>query len=365
MSSNPADITAKLGAVLDAYVPLRTEPALLLPANDYFDLAGEEFGRRLMLTEGVDGANYCLRPDFTLPIAQDFMTSVRRGSMAYGYSGKVFRQRATGPAEFTQMGLELLDQTNDVEALDKVLRFVVDSCEAAELTKLQLTIGSVAMFESVLRGANIPAVWLPRLRHRFGNPKALNALLDRLENQSGAGSAKPLDRDEVLTRVTDKMLVDGLSLTEGRTPAEIADRFIQKQELANAQVDAKVIKFLRVYLAISGPAADALQQAKRLCAENNVDVGKDISAVLTHTKMLSDFAPDLELNFATGFAPRLHYYTGIVFKVQTSNGQSLASGGQYDRLLKSLGAQDAISAVGVAIWVERMVQSNVAEANNG
>lgn len=360
MSANSADINAKLGAVLDAYVPMRTEPALLLPANDYFDLAGEEFGRRLMLTVGVDGANYCLRPDFTLPIAQDFMANVGRGSRAYGYSGKVFRQRTSGPAEFTQMGLELLDQEDAVAALDKVFRFVVDSCEAAELSKLHLTMGSVAMFETVLRGANIPQVWLPRLRHRFGNPKALNALLDRLENQSGTDGAKPLDRDELLIRITDTMLTDGLSLTEGRTPDEIADRFIEKQELASARVDAGALQFLRQYLAILGPIADAMRQAERLCADHNIDVSAELSDVLTHKNMLDDFAPELQLDFSTGFAPRLHYYTGLVFKVQTSDGLTLASGGQYDRLLKSLGAQDAISAVGVAIWVERMT-----EANNG
>ncbi|VAW19844.1 hypothetical protein MNBD_ALPHA12-259, partial [hydrothermal vent metagenome] len=49
------------------------KPPTLLPASDYFDLAGEEFGRRLLLTSGANGTIYCLRPDFTLPIAKSYI----------------------------------------------------------------------------------------------------------------------------------------------------------------------------------------------------------------------------------------------------------------------------------------------------
>ena len=59
---------AALAALVEGEGVTRVTPPLLLPAGPYFDLAGEEFGRRLLLTSGGDGTEFCLRPDFTLPI---------------------------------------------------------------------------------------------------------------------------------------------------------------------------------------------------------------------------------------------------------------------------------------------------------
>ncbi|MCB1518699.1 MAG: ATP phosphoribosyltransferase regulatory subunit [Hyphomicrobiaceae bacterium] len=350
-----ADIARKLGAVLDTYVPERTEPDLLVPANDYFELAGEEFGRRLMLTTGVDGHNYCLRPDFTLPVAQGFLRNGSGGAASFGYWGKVFRQRSDGPAEFTQMGLELLGHADADDALDKVLRFVVDSLEAAELTDLTLTFGSVALFEALLRGADIPEVWVPRLRHRFGNPVALDALLLRLGSAPAPQEAGAIpDRTQLIAEITEQMLTDGLSLTEGRTPAEIADRFIEKRELEAARVPHDTLGLLKAFLSISGGFEHAVAEAARLCAEHDIDVAAPIDTLRRHAARLTDFAPNIALSFAAGFAPRLHYYTGLVFEVRGQGTDVLASGGQYDRLLSALGADREIPASGAAIWVERI-----------
>jgi len=63
------------------------------------------------------------------------------------------------------------------------------------------------------------------------------------------------------------------------------------------------------------------------------------------------------LRFGTGFARNLDYYTGFVFEAHDKDepeGKPLAGGGRYDLLAKSLGAKDAIPAVGAAIWVDRL-----------
>ena len=41
--------------------------------DSHCHLAGEEFGRRLLLTTDATGAEYCLRPDFTLPIVEAYI----------------------------------------------------------------------------------------------------------------------------------------------------------------------------------------------------------------------------------------------------------------------------------------------------
>jgi ATP phosphoribosyltransferase regulatory subunit len=64
---------AALVRLVESRTVTRVTPALLLPAGPYFDLAGEEFGRQLLLTTANSGIEYCLRPDFTLPIAQQYL----------------------------------------------------------------------------------------------------------------------------------------------------------------------------------------------------------------------------------------------------------------------------------------------------
>lgn len=47
---------ANLEALVEAQGATRATPPLLLSADPYFDLAGEEFGRRLLLTTDASGA---------------------------------------------------------------------------------------------------------------------------------------------------------------------------------------------------------------------------------------------------------------------------------------------------------------------
>ena len=58
--------------------------------------------------------------------------------------------------------------------------------------------------------------------------------------------------------------------------------------------------------------------------------------------------------FDASFSPRLDYYTGIVFEMTGRDGAILASGGEYDRLLDRLGAQQPVTASGCALWTERL-----------
>ena len=55
-----------------------------------------------------------------------------------------------------------------------------------------------------------------------------------------------------------------------------------------------------------------------------------------------------EVNFITNFGRDIEYYTGIVFEI-FSEKKEIARGGRYDDLLKSLGANKNIPAVGAAI----------------
>lgn len=340
---------ANLEALVEAQGATRATPSLLLSADPYFDLAGEEFGRRLLLTTDATGAEYCLRPDFTLPIVTAYIADGVGRPAAFSYLGPIFRQRETGAAEFDQAGIELLAQPDGDVALDQVLTFARASLSIFGVAP-DIRLGGVGLFEGLLAQADMPDAWRPRIRNRFGHTEALDRLLSRLEAAPDAAREKQPSRKALVESVTEQMVAAGLSLSEGRSPEEIADRYLEQQALDAAHVPPRTLKLLRDYLAISGPVLQALTRVEALAAEHKLMLGAPIRAIRRHLNGLGE----ARVTFDASFSPRLDYYTGIVFEMTGPSGEILASGGQYDRLLERLGATAPIAASGCSVWVDRL-----------
>ena len=249
---------ANLESLVEAQGATRAAPPLLLSADPYFDLAGEEFGRRLLLTTDTTGAEYCLRPDFTLPIVASYIADGVGEPAAFSYMGPIFRQREGGPAEFDQAGIELLAQPDGDVALDQVLTFARAALSIFGVAP-DIRLGGVGLFEALLVQADMPDAWRPRIRNRFGHTEAL-------------------------------------------------------------------------------------------AARHKLMLGAPIRTIRRHLNGLGE----ARVTFDAGFSPRLDYYTGIVFEMTGPNGDVLASGGQYDRLLERLGATAPIAASGCSVWVDRL-----------
>lgn len=334
----------------------RSQPPLLLPAGPYFDLAGEEFGRSLLLTTTSNGVEYCLRPDFTLPIAQDYLEEGLLGSSAaFTYLGPIFRQERSTPVEFEQAGLELLGHGDPDQALDQVLSFARWALGVYDITSPNVRLGGVGLFEAFLEAAEVPQAWRSRIRHRFGHPEALQRLIERLAKPEERSTAPaPDSRDTVVEIVTDAMLSGGLSLIGSRTPEEIADRYLEKQALDAAPVPAETVALLQNYLGIADSADAAFDRIAALCTDAGFEFDEPLYTVRKHAAQLQALSPDAAVVFDASFSPRLDYYTGIVFEMTGADGTVLASGGEYDRMLERLGAPEPVNASGCALWVDRM-----------
>ncbi len=347
---------ASLVRLVESRTVTRATVPLLLPAGPYFDLAGEEFGRKLLLTTTNNGNEYCLRPDFTLPIAQQYLEDGLVGvPSAFTYLGPIFRQESSVPVEYEQAGLELLGQPDADNALDQVLTFARWALAIYDITAPNVRLGGVGLFESFLEAAQIPAAWRSRIRHRFGHPEALQRLVERLEtpDERVEGPA-PDSRDTVIEIVTDAMLSGGLSLIGSRTPEEIADRYIEKQALDAAPVPPETVALLQNYLSISERAETAFDRISEMCREAGFDLDEPLYQVRNHAGALQALSPEADVIFDASFSPRLDYYTGIVFEMTGADGEVLASGGEYDRMLERLGSETAVSATGCALWVDRL-----------
>lgn len=354
--TNQATRRAAIAELISAEGIVSVAPPILLTSSPFFDLAGEEFGRRLLLTSGLDGMEYCLRPDFTLPIAIDYLNSAEAGQpAAYGYLGPVFRQRQSGPTEFDQAGIELIAQLDPDKALDQVIGFALAALKIYGL-KPRVRLGAVDIFEAFLNQADMPDVWRSRIRHRFGHPEAMARLLDRLSDpHSASAGALPWKREDLVNVITDQMIEAGLSLTGGRAPEEIATRYFEKQELAAARVPSETITMLQSYLAVTGDARSALIKVEGLADDQGIDIKAPLARLNRHFEALEAADHIGDIRFDGSFAPRLDYYTGIVFEIEGHTG-TLASGGEYGRLMQRLGAQTSMAASGCAVWVDRLEQ---------
>ncbi len=349
MTAAAAQRRTALEDLVEAQGATRATPPLLLSADPYFDLAGEEFGRRLLLTTATTGAEYCLRPDFTLPIVKAYIEDGVGKPAAFSYLGPIFRQRDTGPAEFDQAGIELLAQPDGDVALDQVFTFARAALDLFGIAPT-IRLGGVGLFEQLLAQADMPAPWRPRIRHRFGHTEALDRLLTRLESEPQLPRAEQPTHDAMVEDITEQMVAAGLSLSVGRSPAEIADRYLEQQALDAAQIPPATLKLLRDYLAISGPALQSLTRIETLARAARIDLAPRLKSIRRHLDSLGEAS----VSFDASFSPRLDYYTGIVFEMTGPRGEILASGGQYDRLLERLGAVAPIAASGCSVWVDRL-----------
>ncbi|RYE09429.1 MAG: hypothetical protein EOP22_09115 [Hyphomicrobiales bacterium] len=356
MAKTPGERRAAMIRLVESRTVTRVAPPLLLPASPYLDLAGEEFGRQLLLTTANNGVDYCLRPDFTLPIAKSYLDDGMIGVPgAYTYLGPIFRQENGTPVEYDQAGLELLGQADPDAALDQVLTFARWALAIYDITEPNVRIGGVGLFEAFLGAMGIAPQWQQRIRHRFGHPTSMRRLLDRLTapRDTIAGTA-PDARETIIEIVTDNMLAAGLSLVGSRQPEEIADRYLEKQALDASPIPEEMVQLLVEYLSIIDTPTRALDKIRLMTQRAGLNIEGPLQTVRNHAAALQALSPKADVIFDASFSPRLDYYTGVVFEMTSERGAILASGGEYDRLLDRLGAVEPVAASGCALWTDRL-----------
>ena len=131
----------------------------------------------------------------------------------------------------------------------------------------------------------------------------------------------------------------------GRPISEILKRFDKKIKDPRSFTDGKqIVKIIKSFLKINCRLSKLDENLLDFAKKNNLkkNIFKDFKSISNLKKLKHD------VNFITNFGRDLEYYTGMVFEV-LSGKKEIARGGRYDDLLKSLGAEKNIPAVGAAI----------------
>jgi len=345
----------------------RAEPPILQPASVFLDLEGEDIRGRIFLTSDAAGSEFCLRPEYTIPVCRAYLASAEVGRIAqFSYLGPVFRFRGDLSGEFIQAGLESFGCA-DREAADvEILALAMEAAREAGGPPLDVRFGDAGLFARLLEALELPPVWLRRIRRGLSQGQKLGRILGApangaSNNHSGVLAAlENVGKTEALALVEDLLAIAGISSVGGRSAGEIAERFLEQAALKGGDgVSAEKRGVIEEFLSISGDPDQASRRLRALAAASGLDLGAALDGFDKRLNFIAARGIDVStLDFAAGFARNLDYYTGFVFEAQDparADARPIIGGGRYDRLLKTLGANEDIPAVGAAIWCDRLI----------
>ncbi len=402
MTQKSADTLDALGAIEKAVLGVfrqaggeRVAPDILQPADPFLDRLGESIRARTYVFTDPGGAELCLRPDFTLPVARIYLARNPDclAPRCYSYSGPAFRYQnkwkirqghaanATAheaarttvehPREFEQIGIECFHY-HDFEAADaRIAGLSAKALRQAGLTGFTLHLGDPGIFRALLEQIEMPPRWRRRLLHKFWRPDAFHALLVSLGEYGAAMRARSREKElleelaalspKAVARRIDKTLeAQNIPLFGGRSVEEIAARMLEHaaDRAAEALADEHVRR-IQNYLQISGNPRKCLETISALTQGDGIDLGAALTAFARRLDLLEAQGFDLDTaRFDTEFGRQFEYYSGFVFQLEAPAGfwgGPLAGGGRYDDLLQELGAPHKVPAVGAALHPERIL----------
>jgi ATP phosphoribosyltransferase regulatory subunit len=346
----------------------RVEPPLLQDAATFLDLGGEDIRARLYLTTDANGAELCLRPEYTIPTARAYLASPQAGQPAsYSYCGPVFRLRQDASGESVQAGLESFGR-GDIAAADaEILALALEATERSGTAVSRVALGDAGLVSAMLDAVALPALWRRRLKRALEKGLTLDTALHgaptRSSEHSGLLAALAgADGRDAHAFVEDLLSIAGIAPVGGRSVGEIADRFLsQVADGAVPVIGDERRAVLDRFFAVSGDPDRASGALRALARDAGLDLDRALDLIDERTGFIAAQGIDLSLlAFRTAFTRNLDYYTGFVFEAHAADSSGsgrngpVTGGGRYDRLAQALGSREPIPAVGAAIWLDRL-----------
>jgi histidyl-tRNA synthetase len=379
----------------------RIEVPVLEPAELHLRKSGLEIISKLYAFEDQGGRQLCLRPELTASVVRAFVAQPpARLPVRLFSTGPVFRYERPSKGryrQFTQSGVELIGAEGAV-ADAEVVFLAMHALDQLGLRAYSVTLGHVGILGQLLAKLGMSG----RLRTFFvenleeARRRGVAAVRRRLEDldpelfeehappfdgltpQAGAAStvsphsgsetepgrgvsangSATASEQQVSTVVSGLLAAMGGEALGRRSEAEVVERLIWKRRPSAGRATVEgAFTFMQRLAAIRGAPVEALANGRDLLAEYKLD-DAPLRALQHTVDLLGEFGADLgRVEVDLGLGRGLQYYTGTVFEIDhggLGSESQLCGGGRYDDLSRSLGARQALPALGFAFGVERI-----------
>lgn len=336
----------------DGYEPVTL--SILQPSSPFVDRMGPEMQRRLFTFTDPAGDPLCLRPDLTIPTALEHLRRGKDGENRYCYQGTAFRYQPRGsgkPEEFTQLGIEIIGeatdgtpqkQANEAEVFEQILKTII----AGGVSGFQIVFNDMSYLADRVDDYAFSDAFKNQLKRRLMQSDSLEDIQQTLTTLS-QNPQPPPNPLRMNFEATDNII--------GRSGAEILARLDRKQqESQNTASDLRELHRMRADLEKQSLTKQSL--TKQSGGNSNLP---DFARSLIEPALKMGCRED-QLVYAPNLGQKMAYYTGLFFEIHVPALQEkrvIASGGRYDDLLHSLGAESPIPAIGGAIALERLQET--------
>lgn len=354
------------------------EPDIIQPADVFLERSGEHIRSRTYVFTDPAGAQLCLRPDLTVPACRYHLERDGDPAMAarYCYAGKAFRHSKdannTSLREFDQVGLELFGSSDIAGDDAEALALTLSALKAADVSGYNIQLGDLGLFTALLASIDMPERWRTRLKRQFWRPRAFRDLLNQLTGKTPKSRTSISDLlDELADSELDavsfverRLESNGLEMIAGRSIEQVAGRLSEKLlDRSEAALPEDRASLIDDYLSIRTSPLQAIEKLKQLGARTGSEFAASIELFEARCEEIRNagLATD-DMEFAAVFGRSLEYYTGFVFQIDRpladGASETIAGGGRYDTMLKDIGADTMIPAVGCAIYASRLLPTS-------
>ena len=248
----------------------------------------------------------------------------------------------------------------DVEVFVKIY----NALKKEGINNFKTYFGDVSLFQEFINVLDIPELWKKSLLEKFWNEDEFKILLDEISkkninNDKFAERVYSLDIESALELVRGTINSSDGSFFAGRSLEEITDRLRKKGESYSLKpLSDSTKKLITEFLSIKDTPSLAISRLRKLCKSLDRSLLNKIDEVEKRFEIINSNGVDFNnAIFGAEKGRDVEYYSGFLYDFAWNNNNEsiyIGGGGRYDDLIKLLGSENRIPAVGAALNLKKV-----------
>ncbi len=376
--SRLASISDALDKFFSKYGCSSIDTPLLENTELFIRKSGGAMTSRLYTFTDPGGQKVSLRPEFTSSVIRHFLDNKNSINLPvrYQYAGPVFRYEAATPGnyrQFNQVGAELVGSIKDEASDDaELIGLAIGGLKEINIDRYMLRIGHLEILNELLN--TYPLSEAAKL-FIVGNVKEIKtdpSVVDNIKKRAeimgllrkDSASNELYDsedsRDEPTYEYILNILKSSMPKSLGqRTREQILTRLMRKTSGGDNPKDFEdAVTLIREVCRLEGIPKIICEKLRNIQLERGITTGT-LDNICTTLEILNrQGIPSEQIILDFGLVRDIAYYTGVIFELNclAKEGHVLiGGGGRYNGLVKALGNQTDIPALGFAYNLDRML----------